>query len=210
MVIGTRPVLRVAPLAQETVSSFLGRIAASYAIDAGELRSCWQWSNQAPRIPGVAGPRPDAEILLNHAGRRVLAELCRTSPQNLAKALPAWNRAPEVFGTDDEAPQPLGQWRAGSTVHAPVAYACSSCTARRTGRPATAMLYRHGWQRVCGRHLQWALDAGDGHGLQHLDLRHCPDVITAQYRWATVARRARRVGLEPGAVFTLARAVVCQ
>ncbi|MBT2407693.1 MULTISPECIES: TniQ family protein [unclassified Streptomyces] len=203
-------VLRVAPLAQETVFSLLGRIAGGYAIDAGELRSWWQWRNQAPRTPGAAGPRPDAEILLNQAGRRVLAELCRTSPQNLAKALPAWDRAPEMFGTDDGDPQPLGQWRTGSTVHAPVAYACRSCTARRTGQPATAMRYRHGWQRVCPRHQRWALDAGDSHGLQHLALRHCPDIISAQHQWAAVARRAQHGGVDPGAVFVLARAVVCQ
>ncbi|MFB9518267.1 TniQ family protein [Streptomyces purpureus] len=203
-------VLRVAPLAQETVLSLLGRIAERYAINPGELRASWQWRNHSPHTPGAAGPRPDAEILLNQAGRRALAQLCRTDPQNLAKALPAWNRAPEIFGTHDQDPQPLGLWRTGSTVHAPVAYACLSCTARRTGQLATAMRYRHGWQRVCPRHRQWALDAGDSHGLQHLDLRHCPDVISAQRRWTAVARRARRGGVAPGAVFALARAVVCQ
>ncbi|WP_218783319.1 DNA-binding protein [Streptomyces sp. BR123] len=72
------------------------------------------------------------------------------------------------------------------------------------------MRYLHGWQRVCPRHQQWALDAGDAHGLLRLDLRHCPDVISAQHRWTAVARRARNGGVDPGAVFTLARAVVCQ
>ncbi|WP_326809678.1 TniQ family protein [Streptomyces scopuliridis] len=203
-------VLRVAPLAQETVFSLLGRVADRYAMDAGELRACWQWRNHSPHIPGGAGPRPDAEILLNQAGRDVLARLCRTGPQTLAKALPAWDRAPELFGTGDGDPRPLGWWRTGPAIHAPVAYACRSCTAQRTGQPATAMQYRHGWQRVCPRHQQWALDADESHRLQHLDLRHCPDIVAAQRRWAAVARRAQRGGVEPGAVFSVAQAVVCQ
>lgn len=48
------------------------------------------------------------------------------------------------------------------------------------------------------------------HPLEYLDLRGCPQVVAAQQRWAGVARRAHRAGVEPGQVFGLASAVVCR
>jgi hypothetical protein len=72
------------------------------------------------------------------------------------------------------------------------------------------MRYREGWQRVCRRHRRWTLGAGEGHDLEHLDLGACPDIAAAQRRWPAVARRATAAGVAPGAVFALARAVVCQ
>jgi len=202
--------LHVAPLAHETTWSLLSRVAERYALDVNELRTCWDWDNQPPRIPGAAGVRPDAEILLNQSGRQVLARLCRTDPVHLAWALPSWNSAPGLFGADDQDPRPLARWQVGSTVGGAVAHACRPCTLRRAGHYASAMRYRHGWQRVCQRHRQWALNAADHHGLQYLDLSHCPEIMAAQRRWAAVARRARREGAQPGRVFALAQAVVCQ
>jgi hypothetical protein len=72
------------------------------------------------------------------------------------------------------------------------------------------MRYREGWQRVCPRHQRWALGAGDGHGLEHLDLADSPAITAARRRWPAVARRATAAGVAPGAAFAVAQAVVCQ
>ncbi|BBJ37437.1 hypothetical protein SSPO_001550 [Streptomyces antimycoticus] len=69
--------------------------------------------------------------------------------------------------------------------------------------------YEQRWNRVCTRHGRWLLDVGDGHGLEYLDVGGCCEVAAAQARWRRVARRAVDTGAEPGAVFTVARAVVC-
>jgi hypothetical protein len=91
-----------------------------------------------------------------------------------------------------------------------VAFGCRLCTARRTGQAVGVVRYIERWQRVCGRHHRWQLDAGVDHGLENLDLRESPEVAQAQRRWAGVERRARRAGVEPAEVFGLARAVVCR
>jgi hypothetical protein len=54
------------------------------------------------------------------------------------------------------------------------------------------------------------LDADADQPLEHLDLRGVPEVVAAQRRWAGVARRARRGGVEPGQAFAVAHAVVCR
>ncbi len=203
-------VLRVAPFAGETTWSLLRRVAARYAVDAGDLRPLWVWRNQAPRSPGTAGIRADAEILLNRAGQDVLARLCRVDPLSLERALPPWAQGPQVFREPDEDAVALARWQLGSAAHGPVAYGCRPCTARRSGQDQAVMRYRARWRRVCGPHQRWALDAGGGHGLEHLDLHRCPEIAAAQRRWPAVARRAQRAGVEEGAVFAVARAVVCQ
>ncbi|MGW2587441.1 DNA-binding protein [Streptomyces virginiae] len=71
-------------------------------------------------------------------------------------------------------------------------------------------LYAERWERVCGRHRRWLLDADADQPLENLDLGALPEVVAAQGRWAMVVRRARRAGVEPAEVFALARAVVCR
>jgi hypothetical protein len=201
--------LRVAPLAGETAWSLLGRVAARYRMDVHDLRSCWEWRSQPPRAAGVAGVRPDAEVVLNQAGQEVLARLCRVDPHSLGRALPSWSSGPETFREPADAMRPLARWRVGSAAYGPVAFGCRLCTARRTGEATTVMRYRSGWQRVCERHQRWLLDADGGHGLEYLDLSQCPDITAAQRRWAGVARRAAQAGAGPEQVFAVARAVVC-
>jgi len=70
--------------------------------------------------------------------------------------------------------------------------------------------YAPRWERVCGRHRRWGLDADADQPLEHLDLRGLPEVVAAQRRWADVARRAVRAGAGPGQVFALAHAVVAR
>jgi len=115
-----------------------------------------------------------------------------------------------MFTTPVTDGRPQGRWQLGAAAHGPVAYACRLCTARRTGQQVVAMRYRQGWQRVCRRHRRWTLGAGEGHDLEHLDLSGCPDIVAAQRRWPVVVRRAAAAEVAPGAVFAVARAVVCQ
>ncbi|WP_308268684.1 DNA-binding protein [Yinghuangia soli] len=91
-----------------------------------------------------------------------------------------------------------------------MAFGCRLCAARRTGAAVRVVGYARGWERVCGRHGRWRLDADADQEMEHLDLRGLPEVVRAQRRWAGVARRAVRAGVESGAVFGLARAVVCR
>ena len=206
----TQGVFRVAPMANETTWSLLRRAAARYGMTATDLRAAWEWRNNPPRSPGTSGVRPDAEILLDPAGQDLLAAICHIDPHTLQRALPAWTKGPAAFTTTSSKGNPQARWQSGAAAHGPVAYACRPCTAQRTGHPVTAMLYRDGWQRVCQRHQRWTLGAGDGHDLEHLDLRACPEITAAQQQWPTVARRAAAQGVPSDAVFAVARAVVCQ
>ncbi|MET8647615.1 transposase [Streptomyces sp. NPDC004074] len=54
------------------------------------------------------------------------------------------------------------------------------------------------------------LDVGDGHALEFLNVASLEDLAAAQARWPRVARHAMRAGVEPAAVFTVARAIVCR
>ncbi|MFL4909350.1 DNA-binding protein [Streptomyces sp. MMS24-I2-30] len=202
--------LRIAPLPAETTWSLMGRIAARYGMPVTGLRASWQWRNHPPHSPGTGGVRPDAEVLLDSAGQNLLAAMCRTDPRSLERALPAWTTGPAMFTEPSGDGRPQACWQLGALAHRPVAFACRLCTARRTGQQVVAMRYRDGWQRVCPRHRRWALGAGDGHGLEHLDLARIPAITSAQQRWPTVARRAAAAGVAPGAVFAVAQAVVCQ
>ncbi|GCD97094.1 hypothetical protein EHYA_04781 [Embleya hyalina] len=101
-------------------------------------------------------------------------------------------------------------WRVGGAVVGPVAFGCRLCTARRTGRPVRVVRYAARWERACARHARWSPDA-DADGVpEYLELHEVPEVVRAQRRWAGVARRAARGGVDPEAVFGVARAVVCR
>ncbi|MFG2305231.1 hypothetical protein [Actinacidiphila glaucinigra] len=76
-----------------------------------DLRSCWEWRNQPPRVAGIPGVRPDAEVVFNQAGRGALARLCRVDPHSLERALPAWPDGPEAFKEPAGITQPLARWR---------------------------------------------------------------------------------------------------
>ncbi|MEU2058588.1 hypothetical protein [Streptomyces bungoensis] len=195
--------LRIAPLQGETTSSLIRRIASRYGMEAKVLRACWKWRNYPPGHEG-GGARADAEVLLNAAGRQLLAGMCGVEEAVLAQALPSW--AAEDAKLRAEAGDPVGLWRIAGAVAGPVAFGCRLCTARRTGAAVRVVRYAPRWERVCVRHGRWLLDADANQPLEHLDLRGVPEVA-AQRRWAGVARRA---GAEPERVFALARAVVAR
>ncbi|WP_344387681.1 DNA-binding protein [Streptomyces vastus] len=187
----------------------MGRLAHRYGLHAKDLRSCWQWRNYPPTYDS-GGPRADAEVLLNAAGRQLLANLCGVGPDILARALPSWGQEDAKLPAAKDATGPAAAWRIGGAVVGPVAFDCRLCAARRTGTVVRVVRYAPGWERVCARHGRWQLDADADQPLEHLDLRGVPEVVAAQRRWAGVGRRAVRAGAEPERVFALAHAVVAR
>ncbi|WTW24508.1 DNA-binding protein (plasmid) [Streptomyces sp. NBC_00019] len=153
--------------------------------------------------------RADAEVVLNTAGRQVLAGLCGVDGAVMTRALPSW--AHEDAALEDKgAGEPAAVWRVGGAVAGPVAFGCRLCAARRSGAPVGWVRYAARWERVCVRHGRWQLDADADQELEYLDLRSLPEVVAARRRWAGVARRAVRSGVEPERVFALAYAVVAR
>lgn len=204
---GHTGVLRIAPLSGETTSSLICRIAHRYGLEAGALRSYWQWRNTPPPLAGGGVPA-DAEVLLTRAGQEVLAKLCGVGREVLARALPSWECRDGKLAERRETPAAV--WRRAAAVVGPVAFGCRLCTARRTGTWVRVVRYTPRWERVCARHGRWLLDADADQPLEHLDLRGLPEVAAAQRQWAGVARRAVRAGAEPEQVFALAHAVVAR
>jgi hypothetical protein len=199
--------LRIAPLRRETTSSLICRIASRYGLEAKALRACWKWRNYPPGHEG-GGARADAEVLLNAAGRQLLADLCGVEEDVLARALPSWGEEDARLRAEDD--DPVGLWRTGGAVAGPVAFGCRLCAARRTGTAFRAKRYAPRWDRVCVRHGRWLLDADADQPLEYLDLRGLPEVVAAQRRWVSVRRRAVRAGAEPERVFALAQAVAAR
>jgi hypothetical protein len=201
-------VFRTAPVTGETTSSLICRIAGRYGMEARALRSYWQWRNYPPGHDG-GGARADAEVLLNAAGRHLLAGLCGVEEDVLARALPSWGQEDAKLSAGRNG-VPAAAWRTGGAVAGPVAFGCRLCAARRTGTAVRVVRYAPRWERVCVRHGRWLLDADADQPLEHLDVRDLPEVAAAQRRWAGVARRAARTGAEPERVFALAHAVVAR
>lgn len=200
--------LRTAPLPMETTSSLICRIASRYGMEAKALRSYWQWRNYPPGHDG-GGARADAEVLLNAAGRQLLACLCGVEEHVLARALPSWGQQDAKLSAGKNGVS-AAAWRTGGAVAGPVAFGCRLCAARRTGTVVRVVRYAPRWERVCIRHGRWLLDADADQPLEHLDVRGVPEVAAAQRRWTGVARRAVRAGAEPERVFALAYAVVAR
>ncbi|WP_455754525.1 DNA-binding protein [Streptomyces tendae] len=175
-------------------------------MEAKALRSYWQWRNYPPGHDG-GGARADAEVLLNTPGRQLLASLCGVEEDVLARALPSWGQEDSKLSSGKDG-VPAAAWRTGGSVVGPVAFGCRLCAARRTGTVLRVVRYVPRWERVCVRHRRWLLDADADQPLEYLDVRDLPEVVTAQRRWAGVARRAVRAGTEPERVFALAQAVV--
>ncbi|BET45101.1 hypothetical protein RGQ21_00830 [Kitasatospora aureofaciens] len=200
--------LRTVPLQGETVSSLICRIASRYGMEVKVLRSCWHWRNYPPGHEG-GGARADAEVVLNTPGRRLLAGLCGVEEDVLTRALPSWGQEDAKLSAGQDG-VPAAAWRTGGAVAGPVAFGCRLCAARRTGTAVRVVRYAPRWQRVCVRHGRWQLDADADQPLEHLDLRGVPEVTAAQRRWAGVARRAVRAGVDPERVFALAYAVVAR
>ncbi|WP_405558465.1 hypothetical protein [Streptomyces sp. NBC_01171] len=185
-------VFRTAPVTGETTSSLICRIAGRYGMEGKVLRSCWQWRNYPPGHDG-GGARADAEVLLNAAGRQLLAGLCGVEEDVLARALPSWGQEDSKLSAGKHG-VPAAAWRIGDAV----AFGCRLCAARRTGTAVRVVRCAPRWERACVQHGRWLLDADANQPLEHLDLRGVPKVAAAQRQWAKVVLPAVR-GRRPGA-----------
>ncbi|WP_316763676.1 TniQ family protein [Streptomyces herbicida] len=190
-------------LAGETTASLIHRVAARYGLALRDVLHLWMCRNSPARHDG-GGVRADAELVLNPAGRQVLAKLCRAAPEVLARALPAFSVDDAEITTGEEAGVAQARWRAAG----PAAFGCRLCTAGRTGEAVRVVRYAPRWQRVCVRHGRWLLDADADQPLEHLDVRGVPEVVAAQRQCASLVRRAVRAGAQPEAVLAVAHAVV--
>ncbi|MFD4263313.1 hypothetical protein ACFWR9_38325 [Streptomyces sp. NPDC058534] len=103
--------LRTAPLQGETTSSLICRIASRYGMEAKALRSYWTWRNYPPGHDG-GGARADAEVLLNAAGRQLLAGLCGVEEDVLARALSSWGQEDSKLSAGKNR-VPAAAWRTG-------------------------------------------------------------------------------------------------
>jgi TniQ len=159
------PVLpqRVAPIAGETLNSYLARIAQANHLTVTEVLAVLPaWcSTKTNNLDDRAQHHMLAPATTQ--ALRELAHLTSTTPAGLAHALPA-------FGTD------------GSPVRATTA--CHRCTARLgIHQPVPVHLPIH--HKVCTRHGIWLSDLGE----PHLDFSICPEITTAQHRANRLLRR---------------------
>ncbi|MFD7283805.1 transposase [Streptomyces sp. NPDC059862] len=200
-------VLRVTPVQGETTWSFLHRVAAAYGLQAHDLTGWWRWVTPVFLRRGL---RPDGEVLLNAVAQEQLASWCRVPGGRLARALPTWAYGSAALAGHGGDGQAWARWRVGATRWGPVAFGCRLCAARRGGAAQGVWVYRPRWQPLCARHGRWLLDTGEGHEWEFVDVSGVmQELVRAQRRWAGVARRAEGIGVGPGEVFVLARAVVC-
>ena len=81
----------------------------------------WTCRNTPARNGG--GVRADAEIVVNDAGRGVLAELCGVEPHVLARALPAFTVDDPKISTGREAALAQARWRSAGAVAGEAAFA---------------------------------------------------------------------------------------
>ncbi|GGS27969.1 hypothetical protein GCM10010269_78270 [Streptomyces humidus] len=103
------------PLAGELTSSLISRAADRCGLPAAGVLRLWTCRNSTARLDG-GGVRADADLVLNEAGRAVLAELCGVEPAVLARALPAFTVDDPKISIGREAALPQGRWRAAGAV----------------------------------------------------------------------------------------------
>ncbi|WP_435879879.1 transposase [Streptomyces werraensis] len=94
------------PLAGELTSSLISRAADRYGLPAAGVLRLWTCRN-SPARNDRGGVRADAEVVINEAGRGVLAELCGVEPAVLARALPGFTVDDPKISTGP-APAPAG------------------------------------------------------------------------------------------------------
>jgi hypothetical protein len=88
-------------------------------------------------------------VLLNAAGRQLLAGLCGASEGVLARTLPSWGQEDAKLPAGEDQ-VPAAAWRIGGAVAGSAAFGCRLCAARRTGTAERVVRYTPRRERVCG------------------------------------------------------------
>ncbi|MFE7451483.1 hypothetical protein [Streptomyces griseus] len=107
------------PLAEELTSSLIRRAADRFGLPAAGVLRLWTCRNSPARNDG-GGVRADAEIVLNEAGRAVLAES-------------------QIFGAGGYLAGRVALFTFSSSVCRPVWEAVGDLSLRRCGREMTAL-----------------------------------------------------------------------
>ncbi|MEW1639757.1 TniQ family protein [Streptomyces sp. NPDC093801] len=161
--------LRARPMKNETVVSFVARLAAANDFPVSLLLR-----TIGDCVPGKHVLDRDARMNADALDR--LAVLSRTPAENLRRALPTLRTAPQYV------PLPTGRpvLRFFRGDPHPL-LACRICTLQHGPATPIAWEYRTSHQFVCLTHALWI---GDGH---HVDLRPAPEIIAAQVQYAELA-----------------------
>jgi hypothetical protein len=153
--------VRVAPLAGETIASYLARVAAACHLPLRAVTDVlppW-FAVRAAACDDIAKPGPPQP-----GGARCLAMLTAITETALRHALPA------LAGHRDDGRPPLR-----STA------ACRRCAAR-CGQHEPVPVHLPAHQRACGRHRTWL-----GRAIQ-IDITTAPDIIAASKKASRLAR----------------------
>jgi len=153
--------VRVAPLAGETIASYLARVAAACHLPLRAVTGVlppW-FAVRAAACDDIAKPG-----LLQPGDARRLAMLAGIPETALRHALPA------LAGHRDDGRPPLRS-----------AAACRCCAARR-GQHEPVPIHLPAHQRACGRHRTWL-----GRAIQ-IDITAAPDIIAASRQASRLAR----------------------
>lgn len=163
--------LRARPMKNETVVSFVARLAAANDFPASLLLR-----TIGDCVPGKHVLDRDARM--NAAALDRLAVLSRTPAEHLRRALPTLRTAPQYI------PLPTGRpaLRFFRGDPRPL-LACRICTLQHGPATPIAWEYRTAHRFVCLAHCQWIDKA------PHLDLRAAPEIVTAQIQYAELADR---------------------
>lgn len=155
---------RAAPVPGETLTSFLGRLAAVNLTSTGDLLAILPpWYRVKARWHDDRWQHASIVPFADDAAAR-LAILSRSAPAVITHALPA-------FGLD-----------AGEPVRAITA--CRLCTAAR-GIKHPVPVHLPAWQQVCLRHGIWL----PARGAPQLSVSSCPDILAAERRARGLANR---------------------
>ncbi|MEV8328436.1 TniQ family protein [Kitasatospora sp. NPDC056731] len=164
--------LTVRPLAEETVISFVTRLASANEIPAATL-----FRHLAPCHPGRRIIDMDAVLSLESLER--LAVLSGRDTDALARTLPGQDHTPH---TPLELGRPGLRW---FRTHPRPQLACLLCTSRRGISDAVRVRVKDG-RRVCRVHRRWT------DGLQR-DLAKMPEIIDAHARYRALLDGPRRL-----------------
>jgi hypothetical protein len=153
--------LRVAPIAGETIASYLRRVAAACHMPltaVTDVLPSW-FAARASSCDDIAKPGP-----AQPGGTRCLAMLTGITGTALRHALPA------LAGHRDDGRPPLRS-----------AFACRHCAARH-GQHEPVPVHLPASQRACGRHRTWL-----GRAIQ-IDVTTAPDITAASRKASRLAR----------------------
>ncbi|MFJ8391864.1 TniQ family protein [Streptomyces sp. NPDC094144] len=163
--------LRARPMKNETVVSYVARLAAANDFPASLL-----FRTIGDCVPGKHVLDRDAR--LNPAALDRLSVLSRTPAEHLSRTLPTLKSPPQYLPLATD--RPVIRFFRGYPHPVP---ACRICTLRHGPATAVAWGYRSLHRFVCITHRRWLGDP------PHLDLTAAPEIVTAQSQYAEIAAR---------------------